>query len=173
MWENGCKSAPVLSCAHIPRKTPRSKNKLLKDMKSVGEHTIRFLCTEQSVWLKNTHVKREKENGRSIWRALLLLRLVIFNCFFLQNFRARQFLKSSRVVSMWTYFKLSSLEKDWYSLQNFPYVVVNIRLILGNVWLKGYTWWNARIFQRPPQKKKKKNSSVGMERMTDVIFCSH
>lgn len=125
-------------------------------MKSVGEHTIRFLCTEQSVWLKNTHVKREKENGRSIWRALLLLRLVIFNCFFLQNFRARQFLKSSRVVSMWTYFKLSSLEKDWYSLQNFPYVVVNIRLILGNVWLKGYTWWNARIFQRPPQKKKKK-----------------
>lgn len=57
---------------------------------------------------------------------------------------------------MWTYFKLSSLEKDWYSLQNFPYVVVNIRLILGNVWLKGYTWWNARIFQRPPQKKKKK-----------------
>lgn len=42
-------------------------------------------------------------------------------------------------------------------------VVVNTSLILGNVWLKGYTWLNVSIFQRPCEKK----SSVGMEKMTD------
>lgn len=79
-------------------------------MESVGEHTIRFLCTEQSVWLKNTHVKREKENGGSIWRVLLLVRLVIFTVF--RRISGLCSSASPWVVSAWTYWKLSSLKKE-------------------------------------------------------------
>lgn len=30
---------------------------------------------------------------------------------------------------------------------------MNTSLIPGNIWLKSYTWWNVRIFQRHPWKK--------------------
>lgn len=47
-------------------------------------------------------------------------------------------------------------------------VVVNTGLILGSVWLKGYTWLNVSISQRTYTKK----SSVGREEMTDLFFFS-
>lgn len=42
--------------------------------------------------------------------------------------------------------------RDCYSLQN-VLGLVNTSLIPGNIWLKSYTWWNVRIFQRHPWKK--------------------
>lgn len=45
-------------------------------------------------------------------------------------------------------------------------VLVNTGLILGSVWLKGYTWLNVSISQRTYTKK----SSVGREEMTDLFF---
>jgi len=46
--------------------------------------------------------------------------------------------------------------------------VVNTSLILGNTWLKGYTWLNVSIFQRIHEKK----SSLGMERNDRLDFFS-
>lgn len=74
-------------------------------------------------------------------------------CCFLQNCTVLQFLKFSRLLLLeptkgWAVQR----RKDLYSLQNLLCDVVNTNLILGNIWLKGYTWLNVSIFQGTHEK---------------------
>lgn len=102
--------------------------------------------------MNHSSITWEKRNVGIGLKSFIMCLVGVFCCF-LQNCTALQFLKSSRLLLLeptegWAV----QWRKDLHALQNFLPVIVNTGLILGNVWLKGYTWLNVSIFQRTLKK---------------------
>lgn len=136
----------------FPEKTYKAEKKNLKEDVEVWENTLsNFSAQKNQDNMEHTHVKGEKEN-RGGFEGFYHVFGWCFCCF-LQNCIVLQFLKFSRLLLLeptkgWAVQR----RKDLYSLQNLLCDVVNTNLILGKVWLKGYTWLNVSIFQGTHEK---------------------
>lgn len=129
----------------------------------MGEH--RYFCVGKSGLSETYKGRKKKKNGREGLKCF-----ITFGWGFFAGFcRTAQSCSSPGPLDCY-YLNLLKAEQFRGGIctpcTRFLRVFVNTSLILGNVWLKGYTWLNVSIFQRTHEKK----SSVGMEKMTDLIF---
>lgn len=109
MWENGCKSPPVPKVACMFQEKHLEQN---QNFWTIWKVTRSQIMLQRKIWMIEKHAyKWQKESGRRVGRISLFVRLVIFLmfCAVLQDPAVPPFLK---VVSTWTYWKLSSPEKE-------------------------------------------------------------